>query len=109
MTESLLIADVQAFLIAHAYGSAKAMPRRHLLHHLHMQGHSIDDRRMRKVYETMEFVGSCSRGIFWIVTAEDRRVAQANLHGRAMATLVRESNIKKSAPCGQMELYEEGR
>ena len=109
MTESLLIADVQAFLIAHSCGSAHATPRRHLLHHLNMQGHSICDRRLRKVYgqggPLEGKVGSSLRGLFWIVNAEDRRVAQTSLHGRAMSELVREKTIREAGDAKQGELF----
>ena len=104
MTELLLISDIQSFLIAHAYGSAKAMPRRHLLHHLNIQGHSICDRRLRKIYgqggELEGRVGSSLRGIFWIVTAEDRRVAQSQLDHPAKAMLVREKTIREAGASG---------
>ena len=105
MSESLLVADIRSYLIDHAYGSAKATPRRHLLHHLHMQGHSIDDRAMRKAYETMDKVGSCSKGIFFIVTAEDRKIATGQLHSHAMAELVREKKIRYAVPQGQGSLF----
>ena len=105
MSESLLVADIRSYLIDHAYGSARATPRRHLLHHLHMQGHSIDDRAMRKAYETMDKVGSCSKGIFFIVTAEDRKIATGQLHSHAMAELVREKEIRDAAPQGQGSLF----
>ena len=105
MTESLLIADVQAFLIAHSYGAAHAMPRRHLLHHLNMQGHSICDRRLRKVYgqggPLEGKVGSSLRGLFWIVNAEDRRVAQSQLDHPAKAMLVREKTIRDAGASGE--------
>ena len=105
MSESLLIADVKSFLITHAYGSAKAMPRRHLLYHLRQQGHSICDRRLRKVYgqggELEGKVGSSLRGLFWIVTADDRRIAQSQLHGRAMSELVREKHIRDAGAVGK--------
>jgi len=109
MSESLLIADIRSFLIAHAYGSAKATPRRHLLHHLNMQGHSICDRRLRKVYgqggPLEGKVGSSLRGLFWIVTAEDRRVAQSQLDHPAKAMLVREKHIRDAGAVGQGELF----
>jgi hypothetical protein len=105
MSESLLVTDIRSYLIDHAYGSAKATPRRHLLHHLHLQGHSIDDRAMRKAYETMDKVGSCSKGIFFIVTAEDRKIAQGQLHSHAMSELVREKEIRDAGQVGQGELF----
>jgi len=108
MSESLLVSDIRTWLIAHAYGSAKATPRRHLLYHLRVQGHTLDDRKMRKTYEDMEQVGSCGKGIFWIVTAEDRRIAGKQLHGRAMSELVREKRIKDAGQVGQGNLFEEG-
>jgi len=109
MSESLLIADIRSFLIAHSYGSAHATPRRHLLHHLNMQGHSICDRRLRKVYgqggPLEGKVGSSLRGLFWIVTAEDRRVAQSQLDHPAKAMLVREKHIRDAGAVGQGELF----
>jgi len=101
MSESLLVTDIQSFLIDHAYGAARATPRRHLLHHLHLQGHAIDDRKMRKAYENMGKVGSCSKGIFWIVTAEDRKIAQGQLHSHAMSELVREREIRDAGASGE--------
>jgi len=109
---ALLVSDIKAFLISHAYGSAKAMPRRHLLHHLNIQGHSICDRRLRKVYgqggPLEGQVGSSLRGLFWIVTAEDRKIAQGLLHSPSMAMLVREKRIKDAGQVGQGSLFEEG-
>jgi hypothetical protein len=109
MSESLLIKDISSWLIAHAYGSAKAMPRRHLLYHLHVQGHSICDRRLRKIYgqggPLEGKVGSSGKGLFWIVDAEDRRISQKGLRSHAMSELVREKAIKDAAPCGQRELF----
>ena len=101
----LLRSDISSWLIAHAYGSAKATPRRHLLHRLRTQGHSLDDRRMRKAYEHMGEVGSCSKGIFWIVTREDRDIAQRTLHSPSMAMHVREKNIRDAGACAQGELF----
>ena len=102
---SLLVEDIKSFLIDHAYGSAKATPRRHLLHHLNIQGHSICDRRLRKIYghggELEGQVGSSGAGIFWIVTAEDRAIATDQLHGRAMAELVRERELKDAGASGE--------
>jgi len=108
MTTSLLHSDIRSYLIAHAYGSAKATPRRHLLYHLRVQGHTLDDRKMRKTYEDMEQVGSCGAGLFWIVTAEDRRIAQGQLHSPSMSMLVREKRIKDAGQVGQGNLFEEG-
>jgi hypothetical protein len=107
MTDSLLRSDILAFLAAHAYGSAKATPRRHLLMYLKANGHSICDRRMRATYEEMPEVGSCLKGVFLIVTREDRAVAQRTLHSPSMASLVREKRIKDAAPVGQISLFEE--
>ena len=94
MSESLLISDIASWLKSHALGHANAKPRRKLLDHLHSLGHSVDDRKMRKSYEAMEQVGLSTCGLFWIVTAEDRRVAGKGLHGRAMAELSHEKRIK---------------
>ena len=109
MIESLLLADVQSFLIAHCYGAEKAMPRRHPLRHVNMPGHSICDRRLRKVYgqggPLEGKVGSSLRGLFWIVTAEDRRVAQSQLDHPAKAMLVREKHIRDAGAVGQGELF----
>lgn len=105
MTESLLCADICEWLRMNALGNANAVPRRVMLGHLHAQGHSVDDRGMRKAYEGMDKVGSCARGLFWVVTAEDRRIAGKQLHGRAMSELVRERRIREAAPQGQGELF----
>jgi hypothetical protein len=93
MSELLLIKDIESFLRSRALGNAHARPRRELLAYLHSQGHSLDDRRMRKATETMEFVGSCSRGYFWIVTAEDRRIARGQLIAPARSMFEREKKI----------------
>jgi len=108
MSESLLIADIRSFLIAHAYGSAKATPRRHLLYHLRIQGHSICDRRMRAMLSAMPDIGSCLKGIFFIVTAEDRKAATKQLHSASMSSLVREKRIRDAGEVGQGNLFEEG-
>jgi hypothetical protein len=56
----------------------------------------------------MPKVGSSLRGYFWCVTAEDRRVAQQSLHGRAIAELGREKRIRDAADGGQLGLWDEG-
>jgi hypothetical protein len=105
MSESLLCSDIESWLREHAYGHAQAKPRRLLLEYLHSQGHSIDDRRMRKEYESLDKVGSCGQGLFLIVTAEDRRVAQGALVAPAASMFDRKRRIEKSAPQGQGELF----
>lgn len=105
MSESLLCSDILSWLSSHAYGHAQAKPRRLLLDYLHAQGHSIDDRRMRKEYESMDKVGSCGAGLFFIVTAEDRRIAAGQLAAPAVAMFERKRQIEKSAPQGQLDLF----
>ena len=111
MSESLLRSDILAFLHAHASGAAHATPRRRLLTHLAVKGqlpmNSTGDRKMRKTYEHMDEVGSCLKGVFLIVTAEDRRIAGKQLHGRAMSELVREKRIRDAGVCGQILLFNE--
>jgi hypothetical protein len=68
---------------------------------------STGDRKMRKTYEHMDEVGSGGKGVFLIVTADDRRIAGKQLHGRAMAELVREKRIKDAGACGQISLFQE--
>ena len=106
MSESLLLDDIMEWLRRHA-GRAKAAPRAELLAYLRAQGHGIDDRQMRRAYAGMDRLGSCSRGIFLIVDAEDRRISQRGLHSHAMAELVRERAIKDAAPQGQISLFGE--
>jgi len=108
MSDSLLCSDIESWLHDHAWGHANAKPRRLLLEYLHAQGHSVDDRKMRKCYEPMEKVGSSGAGLFWITNAEDRRIAQLNLHSRAMSELVREKRIRDAGAEGQRSLFEEG-
>ena len=111
MSDAQLRTDILVWLREHAKGHANAKPRKTtLLPWLCSQGHwpspnDTADRALRKFKETMPEVGSCARGYFLIVTAEDRRVAEAQLHGRAMAELVREKAIREAAPRGQMELF----
>jgi hypothetical protein len=98
MSESILIADIESWLRSHALGHAKARPRRELLAYLCAQGHwptpnDTADRAMRKACETMEQVGSCSRGYFWIVNAEDRRIARGQLIAPARSMFEREKKI----------------
>ena len=105
----IYLEDIESWLRSNARGAANAKPRHELLAHLKAQGFSGGDRGMRKSYgqggPLEGKVGSSLRGVFWIVTAEDRAVAQKTLHAPAMASLVRESEIRKSAPCGQGELW----
>lgn len=110
MNDDQLTTDIRLWLHLHAQGAENAKPRRLLLAHLCTKGHwprpdATSDRAMRKTYETMELVGSHSKGIFWIATAEDRRIAQGQLHGRAMSELVREKRIRDAGDMGQMELF----
>ena len=106
MSDALLDQDIRSWLADHA-GRANAAPRAELLAYLRAQGHGVDDRAMRKAYANMDRLGSCSRGIFLIIDAEDRRISQRGLHAHAMASLVRERAIKDAAPCGQIELFGE--
>jgi len=110
MSDAQLATDIRSWLADHA-GRAKAQPRAVLLAYLNapLQGHSIDDRAMRKAYADMDRLGSCSRGIFLIVDAEDRRIAQGQLIAPAASMFKREKRIEKSAPCGQISLFEEAR
>ena len=107
MSDSLLRSDILAFLQAHAQGHARAVPRHRLMSYLKANGHSVTDRAMRRAYADIDSLGSCAKGLFWIVTAEDRRVAGKQLHGRAMSELVREKRIRDAGACGQINLFEE--
>ena len=107
MSDALLAADITSWLHANAFGNANAKPRRLLLDYLHAQGHSCGDRQMRAAYESLDNVGSSLKGLFWIVTAEDRRIAQGQLHAPSMAMLHRERVIKESGDCEQQMLFEE--
>jgi len=109
VSDQLLRDDILAFLHANARGSAHATPRRNLLMYLNINGHSICDRRMRATYEAMPEVGSCLRGIFLIVTAEDRKAATKQLHSASMAMLGHEKKIREAGEQGQISLFgEEG-
>ena len=110
MIDQLLHDDILSWLKSNASGHAQAKPRRLLLAYLCQQGHWASandsaDRAMRKAVESMPQVGSCSRGYFAIVTAEDRRIAEGQLAAPAVAMLDRKRQIEKSAPCGQGELW----
>lgn len=109
MPDSLLVADIETFLRLQARGLANAVPRHKLRRYLHTLGHAVTDRAMRRAYADIDSLGSCAKGLFWIVTAEDRRIAGKQLHGRAMAELVREKRIRDAAPAGQLGLWEEAR
>ena len=116
MSESLLIADISSWLRENALGNANAKPRKRLLAYLRNQGHSLPsgdpDRYMRRLCEKDKDlagkIGACSRGYFWIVTADDRRIAQAQLDHPAKAMLVREKRIREAGDAGQMGLFEDG-
>ena len=110
MSDALLAEDIKSWLSAHASGHLNAKPRRLLLAWLCQQGHwptpnDTADRAMRKFCEKLQLVGSCSRGYFAIVTAEDRRISAGQLAAPAVAMFERKRQIEKSAPCGQGELW----
>jgi hypothetical protein len=108
MSESLLVVDISSWLQAHARGRQNAKPRDLLIEHLRSLGHTVTDRKMREIYAGMKDVGhSCSspKGLYWIVTADDRQATTNQLHGRAMASLVREKEIRDAAPQGQGNLF----
>ena len=90
--------DIREWLRENAFGNANAKPRRLLVAHLEWLGHPLPkadpDRCVRKAYEDLAVVGSCQRGLFYIATAEDRRIASGGLHGKALAVLAREKMIK---------------
>jgi hypothetical protein len=108
MSESLLVEDISSWLRTHARGRENAKPRDLLHAHLHQLGHTVTDRKMREIYAGIKDVGhSCAspKGLYWIVTASDRQATTSQLHGRAMASLVREKEIRDAAPQGQGELF----
>lgn len=114
MIDQLLHDDILSWLKSNASSHLNAKPRRLLLAYLCAQGHwptpnDTADRAMRKAYETMAQVGSCGRGIFLIQTAEDRRISAGQLAAPAVAMLDRKRQIERSAPQGQISLFEEGR
>jgi len=108
MSESLLVDDISAWLQAHARGRQNAKPRDLLREHLHSLGHTVTDRKMRETYAGIKDVGhACSapKGLYWIVTADDRKATASQLHGRAMSELVREREIKDGGQVGQGSLF----
>jgi hypothetical protein len=88
-------------------GHAQAKPRHELLAYLNAaeQGHRIGDRQMRRAYESIDKVGSCGRGLFWITNAEDRHIAQSQLVAPAAAMFKRERKIGASVETGQGSLF----
>jgi hypothetical protein len=114
MSDALLSDDIKLWLSEHARSHMNAKPRRLLLAHLCSQGHwpsasDTADRAMRKACEQMPMVGSCCRGYFLIVTAEDRRIAQGQLAAPAASMFERKRQIEDAAPQGQIPLFDEGR
>ena len=110
MIDQLLHDDIKSWLSTHASGHLNAKPRRLLLAWLCQQGHWASpnesaDRAMRKAYETMEQVGSCSKSVFIIQTAEDRRISAGQLAAPAVAMLDQKRQIERAAPQGQGELW----
>jgi hypothetical protein len=112
MSDAQLRTDILLWLRENARGHGNAKPRKTtLLPALCVLGHwpspdDTADRALRKFKETMPEVGSCSRGYFLIVTSEDRRIAQGNLHSRAMSELVHKKRIGDAGAEGQMGLFE---
>jgi hypothetical protein len=110
MSDAQLELDIRAWLRDNARGHAAAKPRRALLVWLCAQGHwptpnDTADRALRKFKETMPDVGSCTRGYFLILTAEDRHVAEGQLAAPAATMFAHQRELKKAAPTGQMELW----
>ena len=105
MSDPVLSAAILDWLRFNAKGNANAKPRRELMKGLVAQGlisplaltddkvNESEDRRLRRAYQGLERVGSCSRGLFYIVGYEDRKLAQGQLRSKAMAELVREKRI----------------
>ena len=110
MSDAQLRDDILAWLRDNARGHAQAKPRHHLLVRLCALGHwptpdERADRALRRFKETMPEVGSCGKGYFLIVTADDRRVAMGQLAAPAAAMFDHKREIEKAAPQGQMELF----
>ena len=111
MSDAQLLEDIIFWLRQHS-GHANARPRRELWDYLHGQGHSLpkdkagDCRKLREIYKDIPNCGSCAKGLFWIVTAEDRHIAEGQLAAPAVAMLDRKRQIERSAPQGQGELFE---
>lgn len=110
MSEAQLLEDIIFWLRKHA-GHANARPRHELWDYLHEQGHSLpkdktgDCRKLREIYKDIPNCGSCAKGLFWIVDATDRRVAEGQLAAPAAAMFKRKGAIEKSAPMGQGNLF----
>jgi hypothetical protein len=109
MSDAQLLSDILTWLKSHP-GHANARPRRELWDYLHAQGHSLpkdktgDCRKLREIYGAIANCGSCGRGLFWIVTPEDRRIARGELAAPAASMFKREKRIGASPDAGQMEL-----
>ena len=117
MIDQVLVDEILAYLRSECRGNANAKPRRKLMDHLIGKGllspeawHDTriferEDRKMRRACESVAGqCGSCSRGYFAIVTAEDRRIAEVQLAAPAVAMLDRKRQIERSAPQGQLTL-----
>ena len=105
MSESLLVTDILDFLRERARGAEHATPRHHLLSYLSANGHSVNDRALRRAYADIPEVGSNAHGLFLIVTADDRKAATRQLHSHSMSELVREKRIKDGGQVGQGSLF----
>lgn len=107
MSEAMLHADIVSFMRDHQ-GRANAIPRAALLAHLHALGHTLTDRTLRRAYETIPEIGhSCTdpKGLFWIISNEDRHTSMASFHSKAMACLSHEKRVKGVGSAqGQLDL-----
>jgi hypothetical protein len=108
MSESLLVTDISLWLQAHARGRQNAKPRDLLIEHLHSLGHTVTDRKMREIYAGIKDVGhSCAspKGLYWIVTADDRRATTSQLHAKAASEFGHARRIQDAGQVGQGELF----
>jgi hypothetical protein len=115
MSDFLLHDDIRSWLMANARGHENAKSRHLLADALRSQGHSLpkskdgDCRKLRLIYREMPEVGSCLKGIFWIVSEADRRIARGLLMAKAKNEYDQVKVMDKAAPTGQMGLFEEAR
>ena len=120
MIDQVLVESILTWLRTEAKGNKNALPRKWLRKYLILKGllspltdtdpkvFEREDRRMRRACESIPTqCGSCSRGYFLIVDAEDRRIAQGQLAAPAASMFERKRCIERAAPQGQISLFGE--
>jgi len=86
-------------------GKANAIKRDALLSYCRLFDHDLEDRHFRNIYTKLP-IATCSQGLFWPVTVEEKKEFKDFLYHRAISMFDRYKKFDKAHLKGeQMELF----